>query len=221
MIPPTFHQIWLGGELPLELAEYMESWRRLHPAWTHCLWTEENLPPLTNQDLFDNASEISPGAVEQFQSDVLRYELLERYGGVYVDADFECLKPIDHLRDCNFLGWVTRTVLNNALLGFEMGHPFLREVIESLPGNVARFKPEDGNTHKSGPLFITPIALRYKSVQKLPKDLLYPYDWKQLHRKGEVFPDSLAVHHWNNRRRLNAEKQSRGEEMDLRTYSRG
>ena len=31
------------------------------------------------------------------RADVLRYEILRRHGGVYVDVDVECLRPLDDL----------------------------------------------------------------------------------------------------------------------------
>ena len=29
------------------------------------------------------------------KSDIFRYEILYRFGGVYVDTDFECIKPFE------------------------------------------------------------------------------------------------------------------------------
>ena len=31
------------------------------------------------------------------KSDIARYEIIYRYGGVYIDTDFECLRPLDFL----------------------------------------------------------------------------------------------------------------------------
>ena len=57
------------------------------------------------------------------KADILRYELLERYGGVYVDVDMECLQSLDPLLDARGLIFLagfsnTGTVeLNNGLIG--------------------------------------------------------------------------------------------------------
>src|SRR5439155_22420530 len=86
LIPRILHQIWVGPDpLPEEFARYRETWLQRHPEWEHHLWTENNLPPDLRR----------PEAYERLRapaerSDILRYEVLWRWGGVYGDADFEC-----------------------------------------------------------------------------------------------------------------------------------
>ena len=68
----------------------METWPRNHPDWSYHVWTEETIDyPLRNQAQYD--------AMKDFggKADVLRYEILSRHGGVYVDADMVCLRPLD------------------------------------------------------------------------------------------------------------------------------
>lgn len=201
MIPKILHQFWTGPPLPLEIAEMMGTWKQRHPEWEYRLWTDRNLIPLVNQDLFDRAAEITPDAPEQFQSDVLRYEVLNHFGGVWVDADFVCQLPIDDLLTTKpFAGKVGRW-LNNALLGAPAGHPMLYDLIQNLGRNVERFRPEQGNTVKSGPQYFTPIARRWKIIE-YPENYFYPYSWTELNRGGEEFPLSFAIHHWGNQRRV-------------------
>jgi len=91
LIPKIIHQIWLGPLTPP--SEVMESWRLLHPQWEYRLWTEDNLPKLQNQKAFEKSTSYPQKA------DILRYELLYQFGGVYVDADELCLKSIDGMVD--------------------------------------------------------------------------------------------------------------------------
>lgn len=89
-IPKVIHRIWLGSRRPpLEL---MESCRQANPGWVYALWNEDNLPPLCNRDVFD-----SFGSAHHGKADVARYELLHRFGGVYVDADVLSLRSFDDL----------------------------------------------------------------------------------------------------------------------------
>lgn len=57
------------------------------------LWTSETVAKLKlyNQEAFDHASNYGE------QSDILRYELLYLYGGVYVDTDMQAVRPLDDL----------------------------------------------------------------------------------------------------------------------------
>ena len=202
MIPPIFHQMWIGSPLPDHLAGYIESWKRHHPGWEFRWWNESTIGSLWNQDLWDHAHDISPTAPEQFRADVVRYEILYRQGGVWVDVDFECLRSIEELcRVDAFLAWeVPNRWLNQAIFGAVPEHPLLAALIAALPESVERHR-RHANTKKSGPQFVTPHALRH-GVTTYPKEHFYPYLWNELHRGGETFPDAYAIHHWNHRRTM-------------------
>lgn len=207
MIPKTFHRIWVGGPMPDEFVEYGKTWEKFHPDWEHVLWTEQNMPLLQNQELYDAAEDIVPNNVGQFRSDIARYEILHRFGGVYIDTDFECLKPIDDLivRCKAFAAWeVPDTWVNNAIMGSEVHNPFFASVSLQLPVRVATFRSRGFRPNRlTGPHLLTSV---YRSKVKppitiFPKNLFYPYLFNELDRKEELFPDSYAVHHWANARR--------------------
>lgn len=90
-IPKIIHQIWLGSNPPpASFKKFSRSWKTHNPKCNYYLWTDQNIGKLNlrNQLLFDSLKNY--GA----KSDVLRYELLQQYGGIYVDVDFECLSAI-------------------------------------------------------------------------------------------------------------------------------
>lgn len=201
-IPRILHRIWFGGPLPPELRAYGRSWEERHPGWEHVLWSEENLPPLHNQDLFDRAEEIAPRNVGQLRSDIARYELLQRLGGVYVDCDFECRLPLDDLLRGikSFAAWeVSGRWINNAILGAVPGHPFLGALVEGLELSVERFRGHRPN-RMSGPQYLTRIYRRHGGLTVFPKDWFYPYLYDELERGQERFPQAYAIHHWANKR---------------------
>ena len=93
-IPKIIHQIWLGPKRPPGFfLKFREGWQQRHPDWEYRLWTDADLATFDFEmrDLFDASENYGE------KSDILRCELLLKYGGVYVDTDFECLKPIDEL----------------------------------------------------------------------------------------------------------------------------
>src|SRR3712207_1506593 len=91
-IPLTFHQLWLGPDpMPAEFQEFRTTWQRLHPGWEHKLWTDATLPPLENQRAFDLARSAAA------RSNIARYEIVRRFGGVYIDTDFECKRSLEAL----------------------------------------------------------------------------------------------------------------------------
>ncbi len=189
--------------MPEVFRDFAEGWRRLHPDWEFCMWGRDGLPPLRNQDLFDRAAVLCPGLEGQLRADILRYELLYQYGGVWIDTDFECRKAIDPLLEgveC-FASWVTDDWLNNAIMGAVPGHPFIRRLIDGLPASLAAH-PNAAPRVVSGPQYLTWIWRKDPAgVTLFPKESFHPYLWNELDRADEPFPEAYAVHHWGNRRR--------------------
>ena len=97
MIPHIIHYCWFGrNQLPPLAEECMASWQKHMPDYKYILWDEQT---------FDIAS--APLYVRQayesrkyaFVSDYVRLWALEQYGGLYMDVDFEVLRPFDNLMD--------------------------------------------------------------------------------------------------------------------------
>jgi len=91
-IPKIIHQMWIGPKKPP--ADEMETWKDFHPDWQYILWNEnslsENFPEgLFNQQQYNQMLEL-PG-----KCDIARYEILHKFGGVFIDADSICLRPLD------------------------------------------------------------------------------------------------------------------------------
>ncbi|MBS0637959.1 MAG: hypothetical protein JSS12_10640 [Verrucomicrobia bacterium] len=133
-IPKIIHQIWLGPKRPPGFfLKFRESWQKLHPDWEYRLWTDADLATYDFElrDLFDLSENYGE------KSDILRCEVLLKYGGVYVDADFECLKPLDELAaKYDFFAGIeppheipesSRVLfVSNAIIGAVPGHPVLK-----------------------------------------------------------------------------------------------
>lgn len=90
MIPKIIHQIWVGPyRIPNREKQLIENVKNHHPTFEHMFWTDENipeLPPVLKEvyDLFEIRKHYT------FQADLLRIYLMYEYGGLYLDADFEC-----------------------------------------------------------------------------------------------------------------------------------
>jgi hypothetical protein len=205
-IPRIFHQIWLGkGVLPLKFRAYRDTWRRLHPAWEHKLWTDDNLPPLVNHALFDSVS----GYREK--ADILRYELLYRYGGVYVDTDFECFKSIEPLlasaaageggttQPSAFSSQESPEHISIGIMGSTQGNAFFGRIVDNLP----QWHAHHAALHigyRTGPFLVRAAYAEWPAeLALLPTWALYPYHSTNLAargRNGTYFPDAYAAHHW-------------------------
>ena len=92
-IPKIIHQIWIGKSVPEEFNHYQFSWRAHHPDWEYRLWTQADITNLHMHNESLARESRSPAEI----SDLMRYEILYQYGGVYVDFDFQCLKSLEPL----------------------------------------------------------------------------------------------------------------------------
>lgn len=203
MIPKVVHQLWIGSSLPIHLQPYVVSWSRLHPHWEHRLWGDEVRDWLEiTADLWDRMGEyIAAEQVNQARSDLFRYEVLYRLGGVYADADFEALRPLDDLIegvDC-FTAWEVDGIwANMAISGAIPEHPFLGRLLTGLSGHMeANRFAGPSSTWITGPRYLTPLI--GGDVTVFPSRLFYPYLWRDIGSEPDV-GDAYAVHHWRNQR---------------------
>jgi hypothetical protein len=196
-IPRIFHRIWLGCPMPERERRFGETWVEHHPDWEMRLWHEGNLPPLVNQAQFDAAA--SPAQ----RADILRYELLLEYGGVYLDTDFECFRNIEPL----LAGVRAFTAREDAawvaigVLGCVPGHPLFAAVVAELPDSIA-WRPGRPPNEQTGPQLFSRVlveqeALGLEAPTVFGPELFYPYHATEPHRAGEYFPQAYAAHHWS------------------------
>jgi len=91
-IPHIIHQIWVGPHKRPD--QWMQTWKDKHPDWEYILWNEENIKGFENQELIEYCMkhELYHGV-----SDLVRHEILWKYGGFVAPADSECVNPIDEL----------------------------------------------------------------------------------------------------------------------------
>lgn len=75
-------------------------------------------------------------AVEIQRSNIIRYLVLYKMGGIYLDLDIQCLKPMDFFLTVDWISPPGLPVgLNNAFMAVAPGHPFLKYTID----NIKRF----------------------------------------------------------------------------------
>jgi Glycosyltransferase sugar-binding region containing DXD motif len=187
LIPKILHQIWLGdSKIPQALDDYRQSWKKNQPDWDCRLWTEHNLP----RDLRPEVYELLRSPVER--SDILRIELIHRFGGIYADLDVESIRPLTPLigDTCAFAGYVHEGVLSQWLFGAVPGHSAIADVLERLDPQQ-RFGPYDPSAGTDGRLF-TEVLREHKEVTIFDIGVFFqPYKSGGTHAPSSA----VVVHH--------------------------
>jgi hypothetical protein len=209
IIPQKIHFIWLGSQLPESCRLMVESWRRFHPSWQVKVWTDADVVdfPFRNKVTFDHAKNFGEKA------DILRYEILYKFGGIYADIDFECLKPFDGIaQTCEFFVGVdneARPSVGNALIGSIPGHPILKYCIDSIPlsaqdHDLWRIVDQTGPVHLTKCFYALAQHFRGRVVA-FPHLVFYPFPETEtpckdlspaVIKKRWVRPESMAIHYW-------------------------
>lgn len=203
MIPRVFHRIWLDEPVPEKFEEFWAKLRELHPrGWEFRTWADSGeLGWIKNREMFDAATLEAEGVSSYAtRSDVLRYEILAKYGGVYLDADVEPLRAFDELMadPRPFIAWEDDWELDPAVIASPPGHPAAVALVES----VASFEGPPGNKggppSLTGPGFVTAQWRHRPDVRRLRPISFFPVHYKEMELLGGPYPaESFAVHHWN------------------------
>ena len=202
-IPKIIHQIWLGpNQPPASFKQFSRSWRIHNPNCKYYLWTDQNVGKLKlrNQLLFDSLNNF--GA----KSDVLRYELLKQYGGIYVDVDFECLSAIpEFLFKQSFVGGLQFNgipEIGNAFLMASQDSTIINQTISQcvLPDREDAFEIFKA----TGPYLLSKVLSANLATPDafliLPSNYVYPMPsfLASSSEKAHSFitNESFAIHYW-------------------------
>lgn len=205
-IPKKIHQIWLGKKQPENYEFLKESWIKNHPDWEYKLWTDKDIESfnMINKKIFDLSTNLGS------KSDIWRYEILYREGGLYIDTDFLCIKSINSLINTEFIfssGQISEPEIFNGLIASIPYHPILKNCIDKI-GNI---NTNSDNFEKimqlTGPKFLTNNIFEYidkniNNILYLPTTFFYPFPAIYRHIKDLKVvmsfkrPETYAIHLW-------------------------
>jgi inositol phosphorylceramide mannosyltransferase catalytic subunit len=199
MIPKIIHQIHLGGHpLPEQETKWRETWAQYNPEWEMILWDDDKISNelhVSNPDILKKCKSFSE------KSDILRFELLYQHGGLYIDTDFECLKPIDPIIDGKELVVYNESggVTCGAFFASTKGNAHVKSLIDNLPSREQSHGHLDAAA-KYGPKYLSDMLPRHLKIPIKYRKQVYPYMWNEKHRHDEDFrtttPEAYAIHHW-------------------------
>lgn len=234
-IPFITHMIWSGIAFPKKYHLFRKSWLEKQPHWTHIFWVDnqenyifgdylEDISSLKddllngkyagktividfrklqlyNQKFYDCANNVGE------KTDILKYELVYLFGGVYIDIDFECINALDVLnKKYDFYVGIQpldeTLALGAALFAGLPGDPILKYSIDTIKND----NHKKTVIERTGPIHFTQSfwTLAEKVPGKViafPASYFYPIGIRKKHlRRSQVLQllksESFALHHW-------------------------
>jgi len=211
MIPYILHQIWIGKQTPPDAQkELMLSNKKiLGDKWVYKLWTNEDLTkknfPNTWKYIQKSFTEGKKrGKIWYAQiSDLMRYEILYHYGGMYMDAGIQLVKPMDDIinianlnktkmilcnqdKNCDPLqcGYfhnvngkaVYKKYISNSFIACVHHSVYMTRAVCSHKLNTIDFTDSQVD-FQTGPSYLRSTFKKSKNILVLPTNYIYPFNW--------------------------------------------
>lgn len=199
-IPHIIHRVWIGAPMPQEFQVFEDQWLDLNPGWELWHWDNDAVAgfELRNQELFDRAAEYCPERlIPRFRSNLIRYELLVRFGGVYVDCDMAPLLPLPDLSGIQaFAGWETQDRwIGNTILGSTPDHPFFESLVAGAAESANRFRGQV-SPKTTGPQYLTRMwQANPAGLHVFDEQVFYPQGWRELGEQVDL-TGAVTTHLW-------------------------
>ncbi|WFD19266.1 hypothetical protein MCAP1_001489 [Malassezia caprae] len=162
-VPRIIHQTWKTEELPPRWKEVREACRAMMSDYQYMLWTDASSREFIAREY--------PWFLETFDSypyniqraDAIRYFVLHKYGGVYMDLDIGCRRRLDSL--LRFEVVVPKTIpvgVSNDLMFSVPQHPYMESLIHSLKSFHHNYLTHYATVmFSTGPMFVSAMYRQF------------------------------------------------------------
>ena len=188
-IPKILHQLWIGSK-PAP-TKFMDTFKDKHPEYEYIRWTESEIDHRNMK--FECINAINRMSEINGKADIMRWEILYHYGGIFQDADSVCLEPFDasFLEKQAFAGFENETarqgLVATGTMGFPPKHPLCRAAIDWMLTNDSC--PETCGQrawYTVGPGLLTRLLEtgKYTDLSIYPSYSFIPYHFTGIHYEG-------------------------------------
>lgn len=156
MIPKIIHYAWFGSEVPFEVKNRINQWKAALPEWKFMFWNEKNF----NVDKFSFTKEMLSAGNLGYASDELRYYVLNKFGGFYLDTDMVIKKDLSSFLNQKMVwGFQYKNSVLTSFIGSEANEPLLKKILD-VYAERDYIELSDDKYHMTSNPFITKIFLK-------------------------------------------------------------
>ena len=196
LIPKKIHYFWFGGgEKPASVLRCINSWKKNCPDFEIIEWNESNYD-INKHPFMRKAFQDKKWA---FVSDYARLDVMNQYGGIYLDTDVEVLKDLTPLCEYQaFIGFERVDLIGDGQgFGGVPNFPLFKEMISCY---------EDMDEYIESPKLRTKILLNHglkldgsrqqvAGMEIFPIEYFCPKSWST--GRIKVTPNTYSIHHFD------------------------
>jgi len=184
MIPKIIHLVWFGGKRPEKFQILVDKIKEINFDYKVIEWNDSNINfELINKSLIENCGNL--GA----KSDIFRFEVLFKFGGIYMDYDFLTIKKFDDLLNLNFFVGCPFNAPNevwNSIVGSSKENPIVEKFLLGLSETKPIQKWEISRVmSETGPYYLQKIFEEYENTdntEKLIGNYFFPFPAEKRHQ---------------------------------------
>lgn len=209
MIPRIIHQLWEDKiPLPDVFLEFANTWKKFNPSWKYVFWDKTKMYSFINEYYPNYIYVLQEYKYDVQRWDVIRYLILYKFGGVYIDFDYECIESLDNLlgdKDCCFglepeehaMIFQKNIVISNAFIAIRPKHPFMKLILETVKHSSSVSDEKLKYVlETTGPHLLTNLYEKYslkENVTLIPSEIISPLTQKEVlsYLNGSVDEDLL------------------------------
>lgn len=171
-VPKIIHQLWIG-EKPIPI-NALNSVKNMNPNFEYMFWCETTIREKLNISR-DYIKKINHHQEIWGKADLYRWLILEKYGGIFIDADMVSIEPLDDfLLNQSFFSWENEMMRPNlcatSIQAYTPNHIIPKKAIEWILNNEIRSeRVKIPSWQLVGPGLLTRVyhSLEDKSVVKV------------------------------------------------------
>lgn len=208
-VPKIIHKIWVGNKpLPDIYRIWADEAIALSPGWELKWWFDDEL----KQEISSNRRQFLYANSVAMRSDLARYDLLHRYGGLYLDTDIQVIQDLNKLLDKPSInaavGRESQQFIGNAVILSAPYHSLMHDAVNDVTGSIWKSRHETDLLWRvvngTGPGFFTKIVNADPDVTVFKQNVFYPgFEDSDQYKSGPVGrlllgPETFTIHHWHN-----------------------
>lgn len=191
-VPDRVHFIWMGKVMPEKYLENMKTFSN-NTSYEIYLWTDNQTLNALNETVkkvikvrhYKTLDLVNKDVLEKEEigakSDLLRYEIIYQYGGIYCDTDCVRAKTMPPILKKSFVTMITsgEKFVYNGIFAFAKGSNFLKFVLETLKSSYSNIENYRllWISCRTGPIFLTSMFIHFYDtrINMFDKDYLVTY----------------------------------------------